>query len=249
MDVVDTLQEMFRDNTLLLDTHYATTALHAALDLLRTIPRFSGSMLALNAPPPALVYTHDPRILDFLATLCCSNGTAFPHNQNDIAAAIFVPPLGPPISTRIGLATALIEALVPPQPGSRADESGTWVEVVKLAAHTSGGGGVKGMFSAPTVPLHHMQCAHWLTAQLNLAAMVCLGQNYKSIHLVEGCHSWKEAFKALVQPSIPFDVSFLSMRSAGRGFLLLFSFSLFWYALLTVVLCCMFLWIGTLNTT
>lgn len=205
MNVVETLQEMFRNNSLLLDTQYDTTVLQAALELLRITPPISGSMRALNGPPPALVYTHDPRILNFLATLCSYNDKAVPHNQNDIAAAIFAPPLGPPISTRIGPATATIEALVPPQP-SDASETGTWVDVAKLAA-SGGGGGVKGMFSAATVPMHYMQCSQWVTAQLNLAAMVCLGQNYRSIHLVEGCHSWKEAFKALVQPTIPFDVS------------------------------------------
>jgi hypothetical protein len=205
MDVVDTLVEIFRDNTLILDSQYAATALHAALDLLRTSPSYSTSMRALNTPPPALVYAHDPRILYFLATLCSSDATAFPHNQNDIAAAIFAPPLGPPLATRIGPSSAAIEVLVPPPPNSDPGE-GMWVELAKLAAHASSGG-VKGMFSAQIVPLHHTQCAQWVTAQLNLAAMVCMGQNYRSIHLVEGCHTWKEAFKALVQQNIPFDVS------------------------------------------
>jgi hypothetical protein len=206
MDVVETLQEIFRDNTLILDTHYATTALHAALDVLRSPPAYTSSMRALNAPPPPLVYAHDPRILYFLAALCSSDATAFPHNQNDIAAAIFAPPLGPPITTRIGPSSATIEAFVPAPPNSDPSEAGVWVEVAKLAAHASAGG-VKGMFSAAIVPVHHMQCAQWVTAQLNLAAMVCMGQNYRSIHLVEGCHTWKESFKALVQPNIPFDVS------------------------------------------
>lgn len=206
LDVVETLQEIFRDNTLILDTQFAATALHAALDLLRSPPPISASMRALNAPPPALVYMHDPRILYFLATLCSSDSTAFPHNQNDIAAAIFAPPLGPPMQTRIGPASAAIEAFVPPPPNADASDAGSWIEIAKLAAHTSAGG-VKGMFSAAIVPVHHTQCAQWVTAQLNLAAMVCMGQNYRSIHLVEGCHTWKEAFKALVQPNIPFDVS------------------------------------------
>ena len=153
------------------------------------------------------MYLHDARVLHFLATLCSSNATAFPHNQNDIAAAIFAPPLGPPIATRIGPTSTDIEAFVPPPTNSDASDTGTWVDVAKLAAHASAGG-VKGMFSAAIVPKHHMQCAQWVTAQLNLAAMVCMGQNYRSIHLVEGCHSWKEAFRALVQPNIPFDVSF-----------------------------------------
>ena len=207
MDVVETLQEIFRDNTLILDTHYASTALQAALDLLRSPPPFSTSMRALNSPPPALVYVHDPRILYFLATLCSSGSTAFPHNQNDIAAAIFAPPLGPPITTRIGPASTAIEVHVPPPPNADASETGVWVEIAKLAAHSSASG-VKGMFSAAIAPMHHMQCAQWATAQLNLAAMVCMGQNYRSIHLVEGCHTWKEAFRALVQPNISFEVSF-----------------------------------------
>jgi hypothetical protein len=201
LDVVDTLTEMFLDNSDLLDTHYASEAIQAAISSLRYSTGSPSSQT--QAPQSAsIVYTHDHRILNFLATLCACGNVPVPHNQNAIATAFFVAPYGPPLSTRATVA-GVIEVRVPARGESGGE--GEWMDIVSLAAHAKDG--MKGLFSTELVPLHHAQCVSWLIAQLNLGGMVCMGQNYKSIHLVEGCHTWKEAFKALVQPSIPFDIS------------------------------------------
>jgi hypothetical protein len=198
LDVVETLKEMFLDNSDLLDTHYATDAIQAAISTLRSSPTSQ-----IRPPQPiSIVYTHDHRILSFLSTLCTCSTSPVPHNQNAIAAALFVSPHGPPLATR-ATAASVIEVRVPARDDNR--KEGEWLDIVPLAAHAKDG--MKGLFSTEMVPQHHAQCVAWLVAQLNLGAMVCMGQNYKSIHLVEGCHSWKEAFKALVQPNIPFDIS------------------------------------------
>lgn len=126
-----------------------------------------------------------------------------PHNQNAIAASLFAPPFGPPLSTRVTVAG--IEVLVPapttPQTNRKGEE---WVDMTTLAEQKEG---VKGFFGQLQGHSHYAQCTTWIVAQLNLAAVVCMGQNYMSIHLVESCHTWKEAFKALVHSSLSLELS------------------------------------------
>ncbi len=204
---------MFRDNSLLLDTHYATTAINAALQCLQR-PTYSES-LSPTHPLPSLprgstINSQDQRVLDLLAIMCCCGTEAVPHNQNAIATSIFAPPpQGPPISTRLN-PTGGIEILAPPASEKERDAE-QWIDLAELSSQNPRG--VKGLFNLASTPQKHIQTASWLISQLSLGALVCMGQNYKSIHLVERCHPWKEAFKALVQSTISFEISFVYIRN------------------------------------